>query len=47
LISRSLTAQLRDACPPGARHVELDGPHLLLQACAEEAARHVRAFVGA
>lgn len=44
LISASVTAKLREA-RPDARHVELDGPHLLLQARPAEAAAHLRAFV--
>ncbi|MBL8913190.1 MAG: alpha/beta hydrolase [Archangium sp.] len=44
LVSARVTAQMR-AVIPGAKHVDLDAPHLLLQARPRETAEHVRAFV--
>lgn len=46
LISAALRDTLRDACPSGQHH-ELDGPHLLLQARANDAAGLIREFVEA
>ncbi|MBL8918773.1 MAG: alpha/beta hydrolase [Myxococcaceae bacterium] len=46
LVSASVTAELR-AARPDARHVDLDAPHLILQARPGPAAALVRTFVGA
>lgn len=46
LISARVTARLRDVAP-NAHHVDLEGPHLLMQARPRAVAEHVRSFLGA